>query len=211
MDGIKQAFALDQGGIWMWAICAVSIICLALLVERIYYIFFKFNTNARSFMETVQRNIMANNIDGAIQVCNAAKEAAVARVIKAGLSMANKTEIEIQNAIEEASLEVVPLVTRFLPAISSMANIATLLGLLGTIIGLIDAFGALESAAPDQRQQMLSAGIAIAMNTTAFGLIVAIPTLTFHVLLSTFATKIISDIELYSTRLGNLLAKRIAK
>ena len=211
MDGIKQAFALDQGGIWMWAICAVSIICLALLVERIYYIFFKFNTNARSFMETVQRNIMANNIDGAIQVCNAAGNAAVAQVIKAGLSQANKSELEIQNALEEASLEVVPLVTRFLPAISSMANIATLLGLLGTIIGLIDAFGALESAAPDQRQQMLSAGIAIAMNTTAFGLIVAIPTLTFHVLLSTYATKIINDIELYSTRLGNLLSKRVAK
>ena len=211
MDGIKQAFAMDQGGIWMWAICAVSIICLALLVERIYYIFFKFNTNARQFMNTVQHNIVSNNIDGAIQVCNAAGNAAVAQVIKAGLARANKSELEIQNALEEATLEIVPLVTRFMPALASLANIATLLGLLGTIIGLISAFGSLADAAPDERQAKLSNGIAIAMNTTAFGLIVAIPTLTFHVLLSAFATKIISDIELYSTKLGNLLSQRLAK
>ena len=209
MEGIKQAFSWDNGGIWMWTICAVSVICLALLVERVYYIFFKFNTNAKQFMDTVQRNIVSNNIDGAIQVCNAAGTAAVAQVIKAGLARANKTELEIQNAIEEAQLEISPLITRFLPALASLANIATLLGLLGTIIGLIQAFAALEQAAPDERQEKLSAGIAIAMNTTAFGLIVAIPTLTLHVLLSTFAKKILDDIELYSTKLGNLLAQRV--
>ncbi|MBQ9817474.1 MAG: MotA/TolQ/ExbB proton channel family protein [Proteobacteria bacterium] len=209
MEGIKQAFSWDNGGIWMWIICAVSVICLALLVERVYYIFFKFNTNAKQFMDTVQRNIVSNNIDGAIQVCNAAGTAAVAQVIKAGLARANKTELEIQNAIEEAQLEISPLITRFLPALASLANIATLLGLLGTIIGLIQAFAALEQAAPDERQEKLSAGIAIAMNTTAFGLIVAIPTLTLHVLLSTFAKKILDDIELYSTKLGNLLAQRV--
>ena len=211
MDSIKSMFALENGGIWMWAICAISIICVALLVERVYYIFFKFNTNARQFMNTVQHNIVSNNIDGAIQVCNAAGHAAVAQVIKAGLARANKSELEIQNALEEATLEIVPLVTRFMPALASLANIATLLGLLGTIIGLISAFGSLADAAPDERQAKLSNGIAIAMNTTAFGLIVAIPTLTFHVLLSAFATKIISDIELYSTKLGNLLAQRLAK
>ena len=211
MDNIKSMFALANGGIWMWAICAISIICVALLVERVYYIFFKFNTNARQFMDAVQKNVVANNIDGAIQVCNAAGNAAVAQVIKAGLARANKTELEIQNALEEATLEIVPLVTRFMPALASLANIATLLGLLGTIIGLISAFGSLADAAPDERQAKLSNGIAIAMNTTAFGLIVAIPTLTFHVLLSAFATKIISDIELYSTKLGNLLAQRVAK
>jgi biopolymer transport protein ExbB/TolQ len=211
MDSIKSMFALENGGAWMWAICAVSIICFALIVERVYYIFFKFNTNARQFMDAVQKNVVSNNIDGAIQVCNAAGNAAVAQVIKAGLARANKTELEIQNALEEATLEIVPLVTRFLPALASLANIATLLGLLGTIIGLISAFGSLANAAPDERQAKLSNGIAIAMNTTAFGLLVAIPTLTVHVLLSAFATKIISDIELYSTKLGNLLAQRVAK
>ncbi len=209
MEGIKKAFALDNGGIWMWSICAVSIVCLALLVERVYFIFFKYNMNAKEFMDTVQRNIVSNNIDGAIQVCNAARTGAVALVIKAGLARANKSELEIQNAIEEAQLEISPMIVRFMPAIASLANIATLLGLLGTIIGLIDAFAALENAAPDERQEKLSAGIAIAMNTTAFGLIVAIPTLTIHVLLSIYAKKILDDIELYSTKLGNLLGQRI--
>ena len=111
MDSIKSMFALENGGIWMWAICAISIICIALLIERVYYIFFKFNTNARQFMDAVQKNVVSNNIDGAIQVCNAANTAAVAQVIKAGLARANKTELEIQNALEEATLEIVPLVT----------------------------------------------------------------------------------------------------
>lgn len=209
MDGIKQAFAWENGGIWMWVIVVVSVACLALLIERVYYIFFKFNTNARTLMEAVQRNVVQNNIDGAIQVCNSQRQAAVAQVVKAGLARANKSELEIQNAFEEASLEITPMVTRFLPALASLANIATLLGLLGTIIGLIDAFAALEDAAPDERQQKLSAGIAIAMNTTAFGLIVAIPTLTIHVLLSHYAKKIIDDMDLYSTKVGNLLAQRL--
>ncbi len=211
MEGIKQAFAWENGGIWMWLIVAVSVVVLALLVERIYFIFFKFNTNAKQFFDTVQRNIVSGNIDGAIQVCNAAKTAAVAQVVKVGLARANKSELEIQNGLEEASLEITPAVTRFMPAISALANIATLLGLLGTIIGLIDAFSALESAAPDERQEKLSAGIAIAMNTTAMGLIVAIPSLIAHTLLSIFAKKILDDIELYSTKLSNLLGQRLAK
>ena len=107
MDSIKSMFALENGGIWMWAICAISVICVALLCERVYYIFFKFNTNARQFMNTIQHNIVSNNIDGAIQVCNAAGNAAVAQVIKAGLARANKSELEIQNALEEATLVVV--------------------------------------------------------------------------------------------------------
>lgn len=211
MEGIKAAFEWDNGGIWMWLIVAVSVVVLALLVERFYFIFIKFNTNARQFFDTVQRNIVSGNIDGAIQVCNSARSAAVAQVVKAGLARANKSEIEIQNGLEEASLEVAPEVTRFMPAIAALANVATLLGLLGTIIGLIDAFAALENAAPDERQQKLSAGIAIAMNTTAMGLIVAIPSLICHTVLSIFAKKILDDMELYSTKLGNLLAQRLAK
>ena len=107
MDGIKNAFALDQGGIWMWIILVCSIAVLAVLVERIYFIFFKYNTNAKTLMQVVQRSVMADNIDQAIKNCNAAGSAAVAQVIKAGLTRANKNELEIQNAIEEATLEVV--------------------------------------------------------------------------------------------------------
>lgn len=208
METIKNAFAWENGGVWMWLICVVSIACLALLVERIYFIVFKFNTNARQLMEAVQRNIIQNNIDGAVKACNAASSSAVARVIKAGLGRADRTQLDIQNAIEEATLEVVPEVTRYLPTLASLANIATLLGLLGTIIGLIDSFAALKDAAPDERQEKLSSGIAIAMNTTAFGLMVAIPTLLVHTILSVLVKNIMDSIELCSTKVSNLLSQR---
>ena len=211
MDGLKSAFSLDNGGIWMWLIALMSCICLALIVERVYFIIFKYNTNAKNLMNEVQRCVLGDKIDDAIKACNAGGSAAIATIMKAGLTRANKNELEIQNAIEEATLEVVPKIQKNLGMMASFANIATLLGLLGTIIGLISAFEALESATPDKRQEMLASGIAIAMNTTAFGLIVAIPTLIFHAVLSSFVKKSMEDINLYSTKLANMLSARVAK
>jgi len=206
MGEIKKAFA--TGGIWMYLILGVWILALGVVIERFVFIFFKYNINAHAFMAQIQKLVMANNIDRAIKLCNAAPSAALPRVIKAGLTRANKGEIEIQNAIEEASLEVVPLVMKRTATLAGLANIATLLGLLGTIIGLIDAFKALETATPDKRQEMLARGIALAMNTTAFGLIVAIPTLFAHLLLSSMSKKIVEEIDQYSVKLENLLISR---
>ena len=138
---------------------------------------------------------MANNIDRAIKLCNAAPNAALPKVIKAGLTRANKGELEISNAIEEATLEVVPIVSKRTPTLGGLANIATLLGLLGTIIGLIQAFAALESAAPDARAAALAKGISIAMNTTAFGLIVAIPCMGAQMFLQAVTKKILEEID----------------
>jgi len=152
--------------------------------------------------------VMANNIDRAIKLCNAQPSAALPRVIKAGLTRANKGEVEIQNALEEATLEVVPMVQKRTPILQPLANIATLLGLLGTIIGLIEAFAALEKATPETRQKLLARGIALAMNTTAFGLIVAIPTLIFHMILSSMTKKILDEIDMHSVKLENLLISR---
>ena len=206
MGEIKKAFA--TGGIWMYLILGVWILALGVVIERFVFIFFKYNINAHAFMAQIQKLVMANNIDRAIKLCNAAPSAALPRVIKAGLTRANKGEIEIQNAIEEASLEVVPLVMKRTATLAGLANIATLLGLLGTIIGLIDAFKALETATPDKRQEMLARGIPLAMNTTAFGLIVAIPTLFAHLLLSSMSKKIVEEIDQYSVKLENLLISR---
>lgn len=208
MDKIQQMFNIDEGGIWMILILLMSFICLGLIIERCICIFIIYNMNGKNFMSQIQKCVMSDSIDRALKLCNSQQRSALSRVIKAGLTKANGSELEVQNALEEASLEVVPDIMKRLPMLASMANLATLLGLLGTIIGLIDAFESLESAAPDKRQEMLSRGIALAMNTTAFGLIVAIPSLIFHALLSATSTKIIGDIELYSMKLGNMLASR---
>jgi biopolymer transport protein ExbB/TolQ len=207
MNDIANAFRAD-GAIWMYLILATSIFAIGIAIERFIFLFFKYNINAQAFMAQIQKLVMADNIDRAIKLCNAAPSRALPRVIKAGLTRADKGEIEIQNAIEEVSLEVVPMVQKRTPALAAVANIATLLGLLGTVIGLIDAFKALEAADPSMQQQLLAAGIALAMSTTAFGLIVAIPTLTAHLILTGMTKKILDEIDLYSAKLENMLVTR---
>jgi biopolymer transport protein ExbB/TolQ len=179
------------------------------MVERFIFLFFKYNINAKAFMGQIQKLVMANNIDRAIKLCNAAPNAALPKVIKAGLTRANKGELEISNVIEEATLEVVPFVTKRTPTLGGVANVATLLGLLGTIVGLIQAFSALESAAPDARAAALAKGISVAMYTTAFGLIVAIPCMGAQMFLAAVTKKILEEIDQYSVKLENLLVSRI--
>jgi biopolymer transport protein ExbB/TolQ len=207
MLGEAAKFYTD-GGLFMHPIAFVSVFGIAIAIERFIFLFFKYNINANQFMAQIQKLVMANNIDRAIKLCNAAPSAALPKVIKAGLTRANKGEIEIANAVEEATLEVIPNITKRTPTLQQVANIATLLGLLGTIIGLIKAFEAVATAPPDMKTQMLTASISIAMNTTAFGLLVAIPTLAAYIFLNNVSKKIIDEIDQYSVKLQNLLVSR---
>lgn len=192
----------------MWPIAAMSVVGMAIIIERFIFLFFKYNINGNAFMAQIQKLVMANNIDRAIKLCNAAPSAALPKVIKSGLTRANKGELEIQNAVEEATLEVVPSIQKRTNSLQAVANLATLLGLLGTVIGLIQAFQAVAQAAPDQKAAMLTSSISIAMNTTAFGLIVAIPCMAAHIILSGVTKKIIDEIDQYSVKLENLLISR---
>ncbi len=205
--GAIQKF-MEEGGPFMYVIAAVSVLALAVMIERFIFLFFRFNINANAFMAQVQKLVMANNIDRAIKLCNAATNAALPKVIKAGLTRANKGEMEIANAIEEASLEVLPQVQKRTNSLTSLAQVATYLGLLGTIFGMIQAFEAVASAAPEQKASALAAAISIAMYTTAFGLIVAIPCMAVHLLLSNITQKIVQEIDQYSVKLENLLVSR---
>jgi len=206
MGAIATAF--KDGGGWMYVILLVSIVGIGIIIERFIFLFFKYNINASAFMAQIQKLVMANNIDRAIKLCNAAPSAALPKVIKAGLTRANKGEVEIQQAVEEATLEVIPHIQKRTPTLQAIANISTMLGLLGTIIGLIQAFQALEFATPDKKQKVLSRGIALAMNTTAFGLMVAIPCIAAHIFLAGITKKILDEIEQYSVKLQNLLVSR---
>jgi biopolymer transport protein ExbB/TolQ len=212
MDAIAKAFSVEQQGATgvtvMYIILAVSIIGFGVMIERFIFLFFKYNLNASAFMAQIQKLVIANNIDRAIKLCNAAPSAALAKVIKAGLTRANKSEIEIQNAIEEATLDVIPQIQKRTNSLAAIANVATLLGLLGTIFGMIGAFESLDEAAADKRQEALGKNISTAMYTTAFGLIVAVPCLSAHIFLSNVTKKIIDEIDQYSVKLENLLISR---
>lgn len=203
MGSIAEAFRL--GGVWMYPILAISVVALGVTIERFVFLFFKYNINANVFMGQIQKLVMAGNVDRAIKLCNGAPSAALPRVVKAGLTKANKGEVQIQNAIEEATLEVIPQITRRTNSLLALANVATLLGLLGTIVGLIEAFSSLENAAPEDRQRLLAGGISVAMYTTAAGLIVAIPAMLAHLFLAGITKKIVEEIDQHSVKLENLL------
>lgn len=199
----------NEGGMFMHFIAICAVIGAGVMIERFVFLFFRLNINGGRFFAQIQKLVMANNIDRAIKVSNAADPAALARVVKAGLTRANKSEADISAAIEEAMLEVTPSINKRVAIIAAVANIATLMGLLGTIFGMIDAFKAVAEAPADQRSTALAKGIGIAMNTTGFGLMVAIPLLAVHIFISNLAKKISDDVELYAVKLENLLAARV--
>jgi biopolymer transport protein ExbB len=206
MDFVLSFFR--DGGEFMYVILVVSVIAMATVIERGYMILFRYNLNGAAFMAQIQKLIMANNIDRAIKLCNAEPNAALPRVLKAGLTRANRGDIEIQNAVEEAVLEVFPKLAKRTPFLSMLANVATLTGLLGTIQGLIMAFEAVARASAETKQTMLAAGISTAMFTTASGLIVAIPTLVLFSIIQAQTTKIMNEIDLYALKTVNLLGAR---
>jgi biopolymer transport protein ExbB/TolQ len=200
--------AMAKGGEFMYPILLAAIFALAIAVERMYYVMFRANINGTAFMAQVQKLIMANNIDRAIKLCNAEPNAALPRVLKAGLTRANRSEVEIQNAVDESVLEVFPLLNNRTGYLPMLANVATLTGLLGTIQGLIVAFKAVATASAESKQTLLAAGISTAMYTTAGGLVVAIPTLVLHSIIAARTTKIMDDVDQFALKTVNLLGAR---
>lgn len=199
---------MQKGGPFMWPLLVISVFALAIAAERFYYILFRANINGTAFFAQIQKLIMANNIDRAIKLCNAEPNAALPRVIKAGLTRANRSDSEIQNAVEESVLEVFPQLSKRTPYLATLANVATLTGLLGTIQGLIMAFEAVAHASAETKQTLLAAGISTAMFTTMSGLIVAIPTLLFSAILVNKTTKIMDEVDQFALKTVNLLGAR---
>jgi biopolymer transport protein ExbB len=116
------------------------------------------------------------------------------------------TREKIESAMEEGMLEVMPDLEHRTHYLATFANIATLLGLLGTIVGLIQAFTAVSTAEPAEKAELLSASISVAMNTTAFGLVVAIPLILIHSYLSARISRVIDNLEMVVTKCVNLMA-----
>jgi biopolymer transport protein ExbB/TolQ len=204
----KIALFFHDGGIWMFPITFCSFISLGIVIERSYILLFTYAINGSLFMQQIQKLVMANNLDRAISLCNAAGKRPLPQVIKAGLLRANETETSLLNALEESTLEYIPLINARIGALPNIANLSTLLGLLGTIIGLIEAFSAVAAAPADMKSQLLTQALAIGLNTTAYGLLVAIPTLAAYAFLQGRTKKFLEDLELFTLKLQNLLIER---
>lgn len=198
----------QEGGTAMHFIAMALTFSVAIAIERFFCLFFRYSIDGASFMFEIRKYILANDLDGAIRICNGAKSAILPKVIKAGLQRASRNEEQIQNAVDSVSLEMIPKLERRLPYLALIANLGTLLGLLGTIMGLIKSFAALEGADPAQKQALLSAGISEAMNATAFGLFTAIFTMVVHSILASKATRIIEEVDEFGVKLMDLLSAR---
>lgn len=183
----------------------ISIVVLATITERVIFLLSKFRVNSKELLAQVRKLVQANNIDRAIKLCEA-DDVPILRVFRAGLMQVNRGEEAVVVAIEEQVMDIEPQVQKRIGALWSLANIATLFGLLGTILGLIHTFGALDRVSdPGRRQQLLARGISEAMNNTALGLGIAVTCMVAHLLINGQAKKILADIELTSSKLTNLL------
>ena len=198
---------INEGGAPSYMVVIVAIMCAGIAVERWVRIQFHYSCNSRAFMAKLKKYILSDNIDRAISLCNSKPNALLPRVLKSGLTRAKDSVDDIQNALDEATLEVLPKLEARALYLPTLANLATLIGLFGTILGLIMAFKSSgEVVDAVTRQNFLQKSIAVAMHTTALGIFVAIPTLFVHAVLQSRINSIISDIDQYSVKLINLLS-----
>lgn len=197
---------MTEGGIFMWIIAVVWCAGIAIAAERLKA-YFKYNIDGTSLMGNIKKSVIGNQVQEAIQTCSESP-ALLSFVMKNGLKRANQSKEQIQDALEASILETVPKIERRLSYLALAANLSTLLGLLGTIQGLIQSFAAVAQAEASQKAQLLAEGIAVAMNTTALGLISAISLMVVHSYLMARGEQMIQEIEENSVKLLDLLATK---
>ena len=206
MHAVMQAFS--QGGESMCALALILAIGIAVFTVRFLVLFFKYNVNAVAFMSQIQKLVAANNIDRALKLCAAAQSAALPRVIKAGLERADDDPRDVEGAVEEAALEVVPLLRKGSRAFLGLAAVAACVGVIGAAIGLIRTFSSSGNAGPELDPTGFAGGVASSMYPLAVGFSLAAAFVLAHLLQSGVATRIINEIGQYSAKLKNMLAER---
>ena len=178
---------------------------LAIIIERTIYIFSKYRVNASAFMAQIRKLVQAGNIDRAVKLCEA-EPLPLLQVMRSGLTQTKNGEEAIMAKMEESMGEVLPNLDKRIPWLWTLANLATLIGLIGTIKGLIVAFDAVAKIPdPGKKTEALSAGIAEAMWNTFFGLLIAVICMAAHLFLNSMAQKKKHELEKAANKLENLL------
>ena len=200
---------MRDGGYFMWVILIVWLTGLGLS-------FFKFimlkshDINGNKLFDKIKGAVLQNNVEEAINLCSGSK-AAIAVILRSGLKRANEDRVLVEDAISTSIMENTPKLTYHLNYISLVANTSTLIGLLGTIQGLILSFASVGDADVANKAQALADGIAKAMNTTAFGLISAISIMVLHTILTSKATRLNDKIDEVAGKLIDLVSVRKSK
>src|SRR5215813_7264624 len=201
----------QEGGWAMWLILFWLICSIAVIAERAVYLWGA-SINKEVFLATMQKCILAGDVAKAVKMCSAAN-APLARIVQSGLVKVNRPDEEVQAAMDEAALREIPKISSRTGYLALLANLAMLTGLLGTVGGLIQSFGAVsgESVDPSQKARILAEGISEAMNCTFFGLMVAIMALVGFAVLNGKTQSLEDDINEASVQVLNLVVSNRQK
>jgi len=200
-----------QGGIFMYPILFVFAVGVAIAIERYVTLTLLTKRNQATWGQ-VQPLLTKRDFDKAREL-TAKDGSTIAQLLNMGLERqgAVRRRDDIEIAMEECMLEIMPQLEKRTGYVGLAANVATLLGLLGTIMGLIQAFTAVANANPAEKADLLGAAIAVAMNTTAFGLLVAIPLLVVHAILTTKTAQIVAGLEMASVKTLNAVQSTVKR
>jgi biopolymer transport protein ExbB len=200
-----------QGGIFMYPILFVFAVGVAIAIER-YVTLTLLTKRNQAIWGQVQPLLAKRDFDKARELTGK-DNSTIAQLLSMGLERqgAVRRRDDIEIAMEECMLEIMPQLEKRTGYVGLAANVATLLGLLGTIMGLIQAFTAVANANPAEKADLLGAAIAVAMNTTAFGLLVAIPLLVVHAILTTKTAQIVAGLEMASVKTLNAIQSTVKR
>lgn len=212
MDSINHSIKFFQeGGFFMYPILGVLALGTAIATERYIYLATTKSKN-RQMWDKVLPLLKNHDYKAALDLM-AKSDAIICNILSYGLSRISTAQKhdDVEMAMEEGLLETVPHLEKRTHYLSTFANVATLLGLLGTVVGLIEAFTAVTNVNPTEKAAMLSASISVGMNTTAFGLIVAIPLLLIYSVLQAKTVEIVDSLEMASVKALNIIKEHSGK
>ncbi len=196
---------MNSSGVVGWTILFTGVAALALVVERARTLYFDFALNVDEFTNKIQTLVLGKKNEEAIIACAQLESKPLARAFKLILEKSDRDDETIFQAQDIAMAETVPLYTKRLHYLSMLANVSTLLGLLGTIHGLILSFQAVAQADPAEKQAMLASGIAVSMYTTALGLAVAIPAMVAFSFLTSRQNQLLEQMTEKCSKLAEIL------
>jgi len=196
---------IQDGGAFMYPIMITLALGIAIAVERYLYLVTVSVQNRRAW-EKIQPLMLQGKINRTMEyVRNSRSHLSDMLLYALTHLMEGRRAEDVERMLEEGLMEIIPRLEKRTPYLATFANIATLLGLLGTILGLIAAFSAVANADPADKANMLSSSISVAMNTTAFGLVAAIPLLLLHSVISTKTGEIVDSLDMATIKLANLI------
>jgi biopolymer transport protein ExbB/TolQ len=204
MERIAEFF--HAGGLFMYLNLGIAIIALAIIVDRAVFMIRSGSLNANVMLDMIRKLLISKRLDRAIKLVSRSA-APLLVVAKTALTKVTKGDEAVAAAVEEVLVEVTPNIKKRISSLWALANVATLLGLIGTIQGLIASFAAVGTAAAEERSQKLAAGISEAMNNTWLGLVIAVACIVGHLVLGNMAKKKVSELEMFAIKIENMLSE----